>query len=127
MTQPVLVDTSSFIAFLRGDDLETLPPLILSGWVVLSSVVKLELLAGVRRSEVPTLEDLLSGLTGLETLPPVEHCTRLLSRARGRGLLGGLPDLMILADCERASARLLTLDGKLRKLATELRIPIMAR
>ncbi len=118
----LLVDTSCFIAFLRGRDRETLPPLILSGHVVLSAVVKLELLAGVRKDEALILEELLSGLHELSDFPPIEHCQRLLTLARGRGLLGGIPDLMILADCERTKSTLLSADRKLLKLAKELRI-----
>ena len=118
----LLVDTSCFIAFLRGQDRETLPPLILSGHVVLSAVVKLELLAGVRKDEALILEELLSGLRELSDFPPIEHCQRLLTLARGRGLLGGIPDLMILADCERTNSKLLSVDRKLLKLAKELKI-----
>ena len=118
----IVIDTSSFIAFLRGEDKETLPALLLSRHVILSAVVKLELLAGVRRSEVTLLEDLLGGLPQLPELPPVEHCKKLLKIARGRGLFGGLTDIMILADCERTKSVLFTLDKKLLKLSQELKI-----
>ena len=121
----IVVDTSCFIAFLRGDDRTTLPPLILSGAVVLSSVVKLELLAGVRRAERAVLQELLAGLQELRDFPPVELCLKLLNLARGRGLLGGIPDLMIMADCERSHSALFTRDAKLAKLANEVRIELM--
>jgi predicted nucleic acid-binding protein len=120
----VLVDTSSFIAFLRGNDREAVPALILAGKVILSSVVKLELLAGVRRHEAGQLRELLSGLALLDDFPPPAICESLLARARGRGLLGGLPDLMILADCYRSGARLMTSDTKLKALARELEFKI---
>ena len=111
----IIVDTSVFIDFLRGHDLESLPPLILSGRITLSAIVKLELLAGALKSESNLLEDLLSGLNKIPSLPTVPECQSILSRARGRGLLTGVPDLMILADCERTQSALLTLDGKLFK------------
>ena len=120
----ILVDTSRFVDFLRGVDSHSLPPLILSGRVILSAVVKLELLAGVRKSESKALESLLSGLVQIETFAPVAQCQRLLVRARGSGLLGGLPDLMILADCERTQSALFSSDGKLIKLAQALKIPL---
>lgn len=120
----VLVDTSSLIEFLRGDDLETVPALILSGNVILSAIVKLELLAGVRKSELDQLDELLSGLTQLDECPPIGLSRKLLSQARGRGLLGGILDLMILADCLRTGSRLLSSDAKLVKLAHELKIAV---
>ncbi len=120
----VVVDTSSFIEFLRGNDHETLPSLILARKVILSSVVKLELLAGVRRQEASQLEELLSGLTQFNDFPAVTICQSLLTRARGRGLLGGLPDIMILADCHRSGALLMTSDAKLTALARELKFKI---
>lgn len=103
-----------------------LAPLILAGHVVLSAVVKLELLAGVRKNEARTLEDLLSGLRGPGDFPSTESCNALLKRARGRGLLGGIPDLMILADCKRTGSSLMSLDAKLLKLANELKVPTLA-
>ena len=120
----IIVDTSFFIDFLRGKDLESLPPLIIAGQITLSAVVKLELLAGVRKSEMTLLEDLLTGLNQLSDLPPIPLCQKMLSLARGRGILGGIPDLMILADCERTNSTLLTLDRKLIKLAQQLKIKI---
>ena len=121
----VLVDTSCFIEFLRGNDHETLPALILSGRVILSAVVRIELLAGVRKSEHAELDELLAGLAQLKDFPPVQNCQTILTRARGRGLLGGIPDLIILADCERSGARLLSSDSKLVKLAKELKFRVL--
>lgn len=120
----ILIDTSVFIDFLRGNDSESVPALILAGRVILSSVVRLELLAGVRRREASQLTELLSGMAQLEDFPPTPICQSLLTRARGRGLLGGLPDIMILADCSRSGAHLMTTDTKLVALARELRIKL---
>lgn len=120
----ILIDTSCFIEFLRGEDSETVPALILAGKVILSSVVKLELLAEVRKSELLTLDELLSGLAQLEDFPPVDLTQKLLTRARGRGSFGGISDLMILSDCARTGSHLLSSDTKMVKLAQELKIKL---
>ena len=118
----VVVDTSVLINYLRGDSLPEFEALVLNGEVLLSKVVKLELLSGVRKKEVKSLEILFEGLVELADFASSTLCEKLLNRARGRGLFGGLPDLMILADAVQNQARLFTHDEKQRALAVELRV-----
>ena len=120
----VLVDSSVFIEFLRGRGDGTLEILLLNNQVLLSQVARLELVAGSRRKEDQVLEKLLSGMRQIPEFPPAMLVQELLMRARGRGLLGGFPDLMLLADAKREKAPLYTLDRKLSRLAEELKIKL---
>ena len=70
------------------------------------------------------MEKLFSGLRLIPEFPPARLVQELLIRARGRGLLGGFPDLMLLADAQREKAPLYTLDRKLARLATELKVKL---
>jgi predicted nucleic acid-binding protein len=122
----VVVDTSVFISYFRGQAEDTLAVLILNNQVLLSSVVRLELLAGIRKSEISTIERLCNSLQKIESFPGPDYCEKLLLRARGTGLLGGIPDLLILADVLRYSALLFTYDEKMTRLATKLRVKLLA-
>lgn len=116
----VVVDTSVFIEYFRGKADDSLAVLTLNNQVLLSPVVRLELLVGLRRSETTVVERLLSALQVIESFPSPAECERLLRKARGTGLFGGIPDLFIIADTLRHQATLFTYDDKMKKLAKKL-------
>ena len=126
MSNLVLVDTSVFVDYLRGSSDDTLSVLILNNQVLLSPVVRLELLSGVRKAEVPQLEKLLNVLVPIESFAIPKICEKLLFKAKGSGLLGGLPDLLILAEALAAKATLFSCDKKLVKLADKLKLPVIS-
>ena len=116
----VVVDTSVFIEYFRGKADDSLAVLTLNNQVWLSPVVRLELLVGLRRSETTVVELLHSALQVIESFPSPDECERLLRKARGSGLFGGIPDLFIIADTLRHQATLFTYDDKMKKLAKKL-------
>lgn len=118
----VLVDTSVFIEYLRGESDDALAVLILQNEVLLSPVVRLELLAGVAKGQLKELKRLLSALRTIEAFAAPDECQALLEAARGSGLFGGIPDLLILADAKRHHAPLFTYDKKMKALAQKFRI-----
>lgn len=120
MKELVVVDTSVFIEYLRGATDDALAVLTLNNQVLLSPIVRLELLAGVRKAESKAIEKLCNALLPIETFAAPKECEKLLNRARGSGLLGGIPDLLILIDVLRYSALLFTYDEKMIKLAGKL-------
>ena len=124
MNNLVLVDTSVFIEYLRGEADDSLAVLILNNKTLLSPIVKLELFAGVRKSELKVVQKLCGALRALDTFPDVIDCERLLTRAKGSGLFGGIPDLLILADVQRTKSVLFSYDSNMNKLATKLGIPL---
>ncbi len=122
MKDLVLVDTSVFIDYLRGGKDDTLSILILNNQVLLSPVVRLELLAGVRRKELSQLERILNSLIPIEKFRSVLEYEKILFKAKSSGLIGGLPDLFILADTIYSKAILFSIDEKMLNLANKLRI-----
>ncbi len=126
MNNLVLVDTSIFVDYLRGGADDTLSVLILNNQVLLSPVVRLELLSGVRRKEFAQLERLLNVLIPIDSFVTPKFCEKILQKAKGSGLLGGLPDLLILADVVSHNATLFSGDMKMIKLAEKLRIRVIS-
>lgn len=120
MSGLVVVDTSVFIEYLRGDADDTLTVLTLKNRVLLSPVVRLELLAGVRKRELKSMLTLCNALRPIHEFASPDECERLLSRARGSGLFGGIPDLLIIADAIRYRAHLFSYDDKMKALAKRL-------
>jgi len=116
----VVVDTSVFIQYLRGDADETLSVLTLKNRVLLSPVVRLELLAGVRKKELRSVLKFCDALRPIEQFASLQECEKLLGRARGSGLFGGIPDLLIIADAIRNRAHLFTYDEKMKSLGKKL-------
>jgi predicted nucleic acid-binding protein len=117
----VVVDTSVFIDFLRSAErYSLLEQLIIDDRVVLSEVVRLELLAGVRKAEKFKLTKMLSPLKRRSGFPSVSACESLLNNARGSGLFGSIPDIMILADAVEERSALASVDQKLVRLAKYL-------
>ena len=122
MNDLVVVDTSIFIEYLRGTSHQVLAVLTLNNQVLLSPVVRLELLAGARRKELKILERLLNALRPVDSFASLKECEKLLNKARGSGLSGGITDLLILADTARHNASLFSCDEKMMKLAEKLGI-----
>lgn len=120
MSSLVVVDTSVFIDYLRGSADDTLSVLTLKNSVLLSPIVRLELLAGARKKEVKMLEKLCNALRPVHDFASPSDCEKLLNRARGSGLLGGIPDLLIIADAIRYQAYLFSYDDKMNALAKRL-------
>lgn len=120
MSKFVVVDTSVFIKYLRGNADDTLTVLTLKNRVLLSPVVRLELLAGVRKSELKTVTRLCNALRPIEEFASLQECEKLLGRARGSGLFGGIPDLLIIADTIRHRAYLFSYDEKMKSLGKKL-------
>lgn len=120
MSDLVVVDTSVFIDYLRGDSDDTFSVLTLKNRVLLSPVVRLELLAGVHKKELKTVEKLCNALRPIEKFASPLECEKLLNRARGSGLFGGIPDLLIIADTIKHRAHLFTYDKKMNSLAKKL-------
>lgn|GEM_PF-3596477 len=120
MSDLVVVDTSVFIDYLRGGSDNTLAILTLGNRVLLSPVVRLELLAGVRKTELKTVARLCNALRPIESFASPSECESLLTRAKGSGLFGGIPDLLIIADVLRHHAFLFSNDEKMKALGKKL-------
>lgn len=126
MSSLVLVDTSVFVDYLRGNEPDdSFSVLVAADTVVLSQMVKLELMAGVSKRDLKPLAELFSGLRQLESFASFTEIEKVMLGAKGSGLYGGIPDLMILADARRSKAKLYSRDQKLLKLARKLRIPVL--
>ena len=125
MTDLVVVDTSIFIEYLRGTSDDILAVLTLNNKVLLSPIVRLELLAGVRKTELKVIEKLCNALRPIDSFSSPKECEKLLNRARGSGLLGGIPDLLILTDVLRHDALLFSYDAKMKKLAEKLGLRLL--
>jgi predicted nucleic acid-binding protein len=121
----VVVDTSVFIEYLRGNSDDTLAVLTLRNCVLLSPVVRLELLAGVKKAELKAIERFCNALRPIEGFASLIECERLLSRARGTGLFGGIPDLLIIADALQHRAFLFSYDEKMKRLGKKLGVKLI--
>lgn len=125
MTDSVVADTSVFIDYLRGNSDDALAVLILKNRVLLSPVVRLELLAGVKKAELKVVEGLCNALRRIEDFASPHECELLLARARGSGLFGGISDLLVIADALRHRASLFSYDQKMTKLASKLGVEVI--
>ena len=113
-----MVDTSVFVESLRGRRVELFDSLVRSNAAVLSPYVRLELLQGVRKSEMAELVDVLGGLRQLpwrEDLFPIAE--KMLARLKGTGLKVGIVDLLIAAQAQQFGCALLSFDAVFGKLA----------
>ena len=68
---------------------------------------------------------LFKALRLVESFAPVSECESLLNRARGPGLLGGIPDLLIIADALGSNAYLFTHDQQMKLLAKKLGVKLV--
>lgn len=113
----VLVDTSSFIEYLRYGNDNLIPALALNDSIVLSNIVRLELLKGASKGDRKKLLNFLEGLLSIKNFPSTETCQKLLYKLQDKGLSLGIADLLILADAFENKCALLTNDGQLKKAA----------
>jgi predicted nucleic acid-binding protein len=121
----VLVDTCSFIDYFRNGQDSLIPALALRDRILLSRVVRLELLKGTRKDDRQALLNLFEGFRQFPDLPPAQLAEDVLLRLHGRGLNLGIADLLILADSMRAKSSLLTSDRPLAKAAAALKISVI--
>lgn len=114
----ILVDTSVFIAHFRGQKNAEFQELLLNDQIYLSHLVRLELLQGVRKSEMRDLTRVLSGLRGLE---PSEHiyaeAERILGKAKGNGISMGIVDLLLCAQANLERCPIYSFDSVFQALA----------
>ena len=119
----MLVDSSAWIAFLRGDTAALpLRDLIESGADVrVSEPVIMEVLAGSRRARDYTALRRFMANQALEPFDPVadfEGAARIYVTARAHGIApAGQVDCMIVAVAARTGLALFTLDAQQRRIA----------
>lgn len=123
----VLVDTCSFIDYFRGAKESLIPFLASRDSILLSKVVRLELLKGSRKNDRKALLNLFDGLKKIEDFPPSNLCEENLLRLHGRGLNLGFADLLILTDVMRSKSGLLTSDRALASAAHALKLKLITR
>jgi predicted nucleic acid-binding protein len=127
----ILADTSVIIDFLRADtstkvrNKSLIEKLIIDDRIIISKVVRLELLMGVRKSEQFYLARLIRSFREIASFPSSEICEEILKKARGSGLTLGLPDLMILSDALEEKAKLATKDKMLERAARTFKISVI--
>lgn len=98
MSRLVIVDTSVFVDFFRGETIQLFETLLTQNRILLSDYVRLELMAGVRKSEEAALRHALAGLHHLRHDPEVFPTAALiLRRVRTQGITVGGIDLLIAA------------------------------
>lgn len=124
MKQRILVDTSSFIEYLRDAKESLIPALAMKDAIILSKVVRLELIKGTKKSQRKLLLHFLDGLFPLDEFPSSALVEKLLLQLHGRGISLGIADLLILADTLRTNSKLLTVDKTLNKAASLLKVAI---
>lgn len=114
----VLVDTSVFIAHFRGKNIAEFHELLINDQIFLSRFVRLELLQGVRKSEMRGLTRVFGGLRALE---PSEHiyaeAQRILGKAKGHGISMGIVDLLLCAQANLERCPVYSFDSVFEALA----------
>ncbi len=116
--EAVLVDTSVFVEFFRGRAATRFEDLVKHNLVFLSDFVRLELISGVRRHEIPRLSRVLGGLRQVPLDPEiVPEAETMLDRIRPRGMTVGIVDLLIAAQARRLACPVMSLDRVFRALA----------
>jgi predicted nucleic acid-binding protein len=115
----VIVDTSVFVRHFRGGDDSQFKELLLNDQILLSSFVRLELLQGVRKTELRHLTHVLGGLEPL--LPAGEtlfiEAEKMLHRLKSSGLVVGIVDLLLAAEANQQKCPIYSLDRIFEKLA----------
>jgi len=117
LKQKVLVDTSSFVEYFRDGKESLIPALAMNDAIILSKVVRLELIKGAKQKDRKLLLNFLEGLIQLEEFPSADLVEKALLQLHGRGMNLGFADLLILADALRTRSRLLTVDKILARAA----------
>lgn len=115
------MDTSVWIEFFRGRNASIrsrLDRLLDQDHVVLSDFVRLELLTGVRVTEVPRLRRLLDALSALPSEPALfTWGESRLAEGRARGVRFGTLDLLFAAQAHQHSCELWSLDSDFARMA----------
>lgn len=120
-----LVDTSTFVDFLRGSDVGALERLLVESRVVLSDLVRLELLMGLRQSEQKMLADLLSALPLISVTPQITASAgTLLPSIKRTGLNVGIVDYLIVVQAMSQNLSIFSRDKMLLKLARLMDVKI---
>lgn len=119
------MDTSSFVDYFRGKGEFLIPQLALKDKIILSRVVRLELIKGVSRQGRHALVNFLDGLIQLAEFASAATTEKLLLLLHGRGINLGIADLLILADAQRTKSKLLTADRALQRAAELVKIPLL--
>lgn len=120
----VLVDSSAWVAFFRGDAqaVSRIDPLLAQGLVAINGVIDAEVVSGARTSrDFELLKDLFKGL---EWLPEPEDLWERLAEYRfalaRRGRQTALVDLMVGIFAMDSGALLLTRDRDFSRIQTVL-------
>jgi len=113
-SRSILVDTSVWIEYFRGSNEKIhteLDDILDQRLVLLSQVVRCELLSGVRKDELFKLERVLSSLTRIvpqnSTWELVESFTKIAVK---KGVRFGVMDLLIASSAHEAEALIWSLD-----------------
>ncbi len=123
-TAKVLVDTSVFVNFFRGRQEPKFEALLNNNQILLSQFVKLELLQGVKKSEIKLLEDVLGGLEVIDVLPSLlMDAEMLLKKIKSVGLFLGVVDLLIAAEVNLLGVNIFSHDKVFSKLFALKLIP----
>lgn len=126
MNANVIVDTCVFIEYLRGDAKDDdLAILITGNHVILSPVVRLELLAGLSKAQSKIIEELFTSLESISLFPEIKFCEKLIYQIKGLGFTASIPDMLILADCLAHKASLFTYDEPMKLIAGKLKIKLL--
>ena len=127
MSTQVLVDTCSFIDYFRGAEDSPIAYLASRDTILLSKVVRMELLKGTRRQDRKALLNLFDGFKQLSDFPPADFAEQILLRLHGRGFNLGFADLLILTDVVRSKSGLLTSDRALANAARALKVIVVSK
>lgn len=127
MSAQVLVDTCSFIDYFRGSEESPIAYLASRDTILLSKVVRMELLKGTRRQDRKSLLNLFDGFKQLSDFPPANLTEQTLLQLHGRGFNLGFADLLILTDAVRSKSTLLTSDGALATAARALKVNVLTK
>ena len=127
MSAQVLVDTCSFIDYFRGSEDSPIAYLASQDTILLSKVVRMELLKGTRRQDRKSLLNLFDGFKQLSDFPPANLTEQTLLQLHGRGFNLGFADLLILTDAVRSKSALLTSDGALATAARALKVNVLTK
>ncbi len=118
----VVVDTCSFIDYFKEGKNSIIPYLASEDAILLSKIVRLELLKGTKRSDRKTLINFFEGLKCLLDFADPNLTEKYLLQLHSRGFNLGIADLLILSDAIINRAALLTSDKELAKAARTMRI-----
>lgn len=127
MRKQVIVDTCSFIDFFHGAEDSLVPYLSTQDSILLSKVVRLELLKGASRKDRKALLTLFEGFKELPDFAPADLTEDILLRLHSRGLSLGFADLLILSDAIHRKSGLLTSDLALAKAADFLGVTLIKK